>query len=264
MAQQIQNDPIYTLPFLYKNGLTISNDATTPHTILDIAAGQCRDSNDVIDIVVGNPNLEGGITAAPLLLNAAVNGVNGLDTGSLGVSMMYAIYMIADSRYYQPVACIATLATNSIPLIPFGYDSYRLIGYWATNASSQWQVGYYIGGGATLQFVYDAFQATAVTAGAATAYTAVNLAKWVPPVNNIIANIYTSYVPATAGNALHLQGVNQTGDSALITGQVATVAITQVTPILVQLATAIPEINYKVGNASDTVAIDVEGFVVGV
>lgn len=260
---QIQNDPIYTLPFLYKSGLTISNDATTPNTVLDIAAGQCRDANDVIDIPVGTANLEGTSVAAPLLLNAAINGVNGLDTGTLGVSLMYAIYIIADSRYYKPVGCIATLATNTIPLMPFGYDSYRLIGYWATNSSSHWQTGYYIGSGSNLQFFYDAVQATAVTAGAATSYTAVSLAKWVPPVNNIVADIYTSYVPAVAGNTLHLQAVNQTGDCAVITGQVATVPLTQVTPVLVQLATGVPEINYKVVT-SDTVAIDVQGFQVSI
>lgn len=264
---QIQNDPIYQLPFLYINGLLISNDATTPHTVLDIAAGQCRDSNDVIDMTVGstNPNIEGGTVAAPLLLNAAVNGVNGLDTGTFAQATMYAIYLIGDSRYYQTTACIATLASNSAPLMPFGYDSYRLIGYWSTQTgSAYWSVGYMSGqnGGARI-FTYDAPVATSITAGAATSYTAVALTAFVPPVNNIPVQIYYSFLPGNAaGDTLKLQGYNSTGDAQIITGQVTSVHVTGVCTVLAQLNSAAPSINYKVTSASssEACALNVAGF----
>src|SRR5580692_3582295 len=93
-----QLDPIINQPFLYVNGLLVSNDATTPNTVLDIAAGQCRDSNNVIDMILGDFLNEGyGTDNSSTSLNAAVNGLNGLDTGSLAASTMYAVYIIADS-----------------------------------------------------------------------------------------------------------------------------------------------------------------------
>ena len=45
----IQNDPIYLLPNLYIIGLNISVASTT---VLGIAPGMCRDSQNVIDIEV--------------------------------------------------------------------------------------------------------------------------------------------------------------------------------------------------------------------
>lgn len=262
----VQNDPIYQLPFLYLNGLLISNDTTTPHTVLDIAAGQCRDSNDVMDIVLGSPNLEGLTVSAPLLLNAAVNGVNGLDTGTFAANTMYAIYMIADSRYYQPTASIATLATNSSPLMPFGYDSYRLIGYWATQVGSAfWAVGYMSNAiGGSRQFLYDAPVAlTLASSGAATTYSggATALTGLVPPINNVPVLFAASFIPGNAaGDTMKLQPGNATGDAVIITGQVTTVHITENVTVLSQLVSAVPTVNYKVTNAGDTAALNVAGY----
>jgi|SRR5579862_622661 len=268
---QVQNDPIYQLPFLYMNGLIVSNDATTPNTVLDIAAGQCRDSNDIMDIALGvsNPNIEGGTVAAPLLLNAAVNGVNGLDTGSLAASTVYAVYMIADSRYYKPVASILTLASNSAPLMPFGYDSLRLIGYWVTDGSSHFYKAYMsqaVGG--NRQFLYDAPVAlTLASAGAATSYAtgATALTTLVPAVNNLPVTFAASFIPGNAaGDTLKLQPGNGTGDAVIITGQVTTVHITQNVSVLSQLVTGVPTVNYKVTNAGDTAALSVAGFAVSI
>jgi len=259
---QIQNDPIYAISFLYKQGLTISNDATTPNTVLDIAAGQCRDSQDNIDICLGSAPLNGATTAAPLLLNGAINGANGLDTGTLAASTTYAVWMIADSRYYQPVAAILTLATNTLPLIPFGYDSYRLIGYWSTNSSLHFISGYISGSGSNQTFTYDAPQATSVTAGASTTYAAVNLAGLVPNVNNVVVNVQTNFNANAAGDTLSLQGGNTTGTPVLIIAPAAGATAHTVTNslVLAQLVAGAPTINYKVSSASDAVAIDVVGY----
>lgn len=262
----IQNSPVYSLPFTYKSGLIITNDATTPNTILDIGAGQCRDSNDVIDIVVGSANLEGSTVAAPLLINAAVNGVNGLDTGSLAASTMYAVYVIADSRYYKTTAAILTLASNSAPLVPFGYDSYRLIGYWATDASAHFLLGYYSGIGGSLTFTYDAPQATSVTAGASTSYAAITLTALVPPVNNSIVNIQSNFTANAAADTLKYQGATSTGDAITLIAQVAgaTAHLESYNNVLAQLVTAAPTIKYKVSSGSAAVAVNVAGFSVGV
>lgn len=264
---QIQNDPIYSLPFLYKYGMIVSNNATTPNTKLDISAGQCRDSNDVMDIVFGTSAPEGaplnGVgVAAPLTLNAATTGANGLDTGSLAASTVYAVYAIGDSRYYMTPAVILTLASNSAPLMPLGYDSYRLIGYAVTDASSHFLLGYYTGNGAALTFTYDAPQATSVTAGAATSYTAIDLSALVPPVNNLIVNVQSNFNANAAADTLKMQGANSTGDAILIIAPVAGSTAHTVTNsnVLAQLVSSAPKINYKVSSGSDAVAINVAGF----
>src|SRR5579863_8991112 len=106
---QVQNDPIYSLPHLYISGLNISVASTT---VLALAPGQARDSQDNIDMAVGFPNLQGivypaalnGLSQVPLFINSAVNGANGLDTGTLAASTNYAVWLIGDSRGYKPVA----------------------------------------------------------------------------------------------------------------------------------------------------------------
>lgn len=40
------------MPRAYLAGLTLSNDATTPATMLDISAGECRDSSNAVDIIL--------------------------------------------------------------------------------------------------------------------------------------------------------------------------------------------------------------------
>lgn len=254
----IQNDPIYGLPFLYINGLTIS--VATDET-LSISSGQCRDSNDVMDIVIGGDPLNGQATTAPVTLNYAVTGVNGLDTGTIAASKVYAVYAIGDSRYYQAPATIMTLASNSAPLMPFGYDSYRLIGYAVTDSSSDFLPAYISGNNNYRLFTYDVPAATAITAGNATSYTAVVLTTLVPPVDNTPVNIFTALTPAAAGNAVFLQGFDSTGDQVVNKGQVTAVVLNSYNTVLAQLDTAAPSIKYKVSAGGDAVAISVAGFV---
>ena len=261
-----QLDPIVNQPSLYLNGFLVSNDATTPNTVLNVSAGECRDQNNIIDIMIGNYLGQGiGTVNASTSINAAINGINALDTGALAASTLYTIYAIADSSNKQPSGFILS-ASQSAPTLPFGYDSYRRVAYWATNSSSHFILGYYsISEIGSRQFFYDAPQATAITAGHATAATNVNLIGLVPNSNGILVSIYSSYVPATAGNQLSLQPGNGTGFPIVITGQVATVAVTSQSLLLAQSVVistvSSPVINYKVGNASDSAAISVGGYV---
>jgi hypothetical protein len=261
---QIQNDPIYSLPYLYKYGLTISNDATTPNTVLDISSGQCRDQNDVIDITVGSPNVENFLEPAALTINAAINGAGGLDTGALAQATMYAIYIIADSRYYQQTAAIATLASNSVPLLPFGYDSYRLIGYWSTvSNAADWTLGYYTGLYGDLQFTYAIPQATAVTAGNSTFYVNVALTNIVPPAV-ALGEFYCVFTPAVAGHQALLRPFAATAVGTGLTGQVATVRTSGTICTVITLDAGAPVIQYEVTASGDALAINVFGFSVSV
>lgn len=254
---QVQNDPIYGLPFLYINGLVISvaSDET-----LSISAGQCRDSNDIMDIVIGGDPLNGPSTDAPVTLDYRVSGINGLDTGSIAASKMYAIYAIGDSRYYKAPATIMTLASNSAPRMPFGYDSYRLIGYAVTDSSSDFLPAYVSGNNNTRIFTYDAPQATAVTAGASATYAGVVLTTLVAPVDNTPVFVQTDYTANAAADVLKMQGFDSVGDAVTIIAPVAgaTAHTVTVSTVLAQLNTAAPTINYKV--SAGTVAVNVAGF----
>ena len=254
---QVQNDPIYGLPFLYINGLTVS---VASDTTLSISSGQCRDSNDIMDIVIGSAPLNGGTTTAPVTLNAAVNGANGLDTGTFAASKVYAVYAIGDSKYYHAPATLLSLASNSTPTMPFGYDSYRLIGYAVSDGSVNFLPAYISGNNNTRIFTYDAPQATAVTAGNSATYAGVVLTTLVAPVTNTPVFVQTDYTANAAADILNMQGFASTGDAVTIIAPVAgaTAHTVTVSTVLAQLNSAAPTINYKV--SAGTVAINVAGF----
>ncbi len=91
----VQSIPVEDLPFLYISGMNLSVASTT---VMAIAPGQCRDSNDVMDIPFDEP----------FYINSAVVGAGGLDTGTLAASTNYAVYVIADStNKKQPSALIS-------------------------------------------------------------------------------------------------------------------------------------------------------------
>lgn len=258
---QVQNDPVITLPVLNISGLIVSNNATTPNTKLDISAGTARDVNNIMDITLGasNPNLEGSTVTAPITINTAVIGANGIDASTLGASKVYAVYIIADSRYYQPVAGLLSLASNSTPTMPFGYDSYRLIGYAVTDGSSHFLLMYISGSGNSRVFTYDA-PILALNAGTQTSYTGVVLTTFVAPVANTPVYLYSNFTANAAADILNFQGYNSTGDAITIVAPVAGAAAhtTSNDIVLAQLNSAAPSIKYKV--SAGTVSAYVNGF----
>lgn len=252
-----QNLPVEQQPFLYAYGCIASNDLAKPNTVIDMTSGQVRDSNDNVDIVI----------SSAMQINAAINGYNGLDTGSLGSSKMYSIFAISDSSNKHPAGYILTLQSNAVPLMPYGYDSYRLVGNWSTDSSSHFLLGYWAGASNDRVFTYDSPPSTAVVAGTATTYTAIDLSNLVPiPLAgvNIPVSIAYSYAPAAAGHTFKMQPANGTGDSIVVTGQVATVVVSNNVTVLAQLKSLKPEINYLVSNNTDSVLIKVAGFSISI
>jgi hypothetical protein len=269
----VENYPIINAPFLYKYGLRLQNSTVSPATKLSLLAGFCRDVNNVIDIDLGdnNPNALGSITSAPIRIDNTVSGPGGIAQGELVTpNTMYAIYIIADSRDYLPLSALATNSINVYevpgPSMPFGYDSYRFIGFWPTDSSSYWQTGYYFGLGSDLTFFYDTPQITAITAGTSNTYANVNLNNLVPLYSNIPVYLYTVFNPGAAGDTLSLRAglsLSSFGQS-VITGQVASVNTTSISTVLAQNVSISPPfpspvVQYKVSGA-DTVAIYVSGF----
>ncbi len=252
-------NPFASTRFSYANGLQISNDGTTPNTKLDISAGSIRDSSDTYQI----------ITTLPVVIDATKNGLNGLDTGSLAASKVYAVYMISDPVNANPTGAMISLAyppgSTLGPLMPFGYSAYALVGFIATGGGTTFLKGYWtVTNTGDRLFMYDAPQATGVTAGAQTSYTNVDLTPLVPLVNNLPVWIYSVYTPNAASDTLKLQPGNATGDAITVTAQVAHVIVTTNSLLLAQTVAIStvnsPTVNYKVSSGSDAVAVDVAGY----
>lgn len=249
-VQYGQNSPYYI------NGFGISNDATTPNTLLDIAAGSCLDSTGTYQL---NNNVS-------ITINAAVNGINGLDTGAFAASTVYAVYLVWDPVSFNTTGAMISKSLVT-PLMPFGYSAFLLIGYAVTDGSTHFLKGYWSAGNSTLRtFTYDAFQATSITAGASTTYANVNLITLVPNVNNTPVSIFTNFSGNAAADTLSLQSGNGTGDQVIITASVVT-GTAHTTTLSTVLAQSVvistvssPVINYKVSSGSDAVAVDVAGY----
>ena len=239
-------------PWKYANGLQVIYSSTTAFTV---ASGSCLDSTGNYQLTV----------PSTLTVTATSVGLNGIDAGALAASTMYAIYLVADPVTQQPIGAMVS-ANLTTPLLPFGYSAYAKIGYIATDASSHFLLGYWSAGNTSERtFMYDAPQATAVTAGAATTYTAVSLETLVP-IAAVLRPVwlYTTFTPGAAGRQLFMQPQEGTGNPIIISGQVSSVVVTSNSYLFSNANTTHQQINYKVSNAGDAVAINVAGYVFGI
>jgi hypothetical protein len=255
---QIQNDPIYSLPHLYISGLNVSVASTT---ILAIAPGQARDSSDNIDMPVGFPTLQGNIYPAPLFINAAVNGANGLDQGTLATAQAYAVWLIGDSRGYNPVAGLLSLASNAFPLVPSGYDSLRLLAFLDTSG------GALVNTNLALASEDEAFYKqppVSVLASAAgdTAFHAISLAAAGVPASPVygIAILTVNYTPAAAGDTVVFRYTGSTATSGLVTITGLAAGVPQQNQI--QVVYANQSIDYKCSSASDGLSVLLNGWII--
>lgn len=238
-------------PWKYANGLKITNDAVTPDEIVNIAVGSCLDSTGLYQINVD----------AALDVDVTISGFGGLDTGTIAASTVYALYLVADPVNSNPVGGMLSLSTSA-PYLPFGYSIYKLIGYVVTDASSDILLGYWTAGNSgARQFMFDAPQATAVTAGASTTYATVALTALVPAVEDTPVWIAFDMTPSAASRIMSLQPFGATGDAVSITSQVTSVHVTGNALVLAKLNTAAPSVAYKwSAGGGDAVAIDVAGY----
>lgn len=205
MPNIVTGFPMVNAGSLYINGLGISTGATT--TKINLAAGACRDSTNQDDIVLGSA----------VVINAATNGANGLDTGALAATTFYHVYVIASSLSANPETnvqvqvspiggtsingtiltqtTIATPAYNvqnnlqpagllslsaTAPTLPLGYDMFRRVGTVLTSGGSVFLPFWQeAGNGTSRKMWYDA-PISVLGATAAAAFTAQSLAAAVP------------------------------------------------------------------------------------
>src|SRR5713226_3718289 len=108
----------------YLAGLTLSNDGTSPNTVIDVSAGVCADDTNVAML-----NLPSGQT-----INGATTGAGGLDTGSLAASSWYHAFVIGKPGG----GAGALLAPTSLasPAFPTGYTLKRRVGSFKTDTSA--------------------------------------------------------------------------------------------------------------------------------
>jgi len=104
----------------YLFGCTLSNDAVTPASVLDIAAGQARNSTNVDNLI-----LTSAVTKNTSASWAVGSGNGSLDTGTIG-NNTYHVFLImrTDTRVVDVLTSLS--ATN--PTLPANYTLFRRIG----------------------------------------------------------------------------------------------------------------------------------------
>ncbi len=239
-------------PWKYANGLGLSNNATTPNTLLDVAVGSILDFDGVFQLTL----------SAPVSVNSAVNGLNGLDTGTIAINTLYKVYLVADVVSGLPTGVVLSTAVNATgPVMPFGYNKYARIGFVATNGTAQFIKGYWTAGNSSQrEFFYDAPVATAVTAGNATAFTAIPLTATVPTIDNTPVMLSYAFTPGAASRTFNLTPGGGVGNALTVTGQVTSVVNSGVATVVSKVIATVPQVLYKVSNSGDAVAVNVAGY----
>lgn len=290
-ANMIPQDPIVNAGLSYINGLQLSNDATSPNTVINVAVGQCRDSTNTNDIYINA--VYNTVTVPPTLVSNYVKastafvGVGGLDAGTVAAAAMYAVYAIGSSSNmpysvnYAPINQVPTvdlpfskfpgaviLSLNfTAPALPAGYDMFRRIGTIATSGSNI-KVFTQVGTGSVRRMWYATPIATSITAAASTvgAFTVVNLnVTPTVPVQATLVHLSASITPTAAGGSVQLQPTTAAGGVTAgiytaISGDVAAVA--HVAPATVPTGVITGTPNYVAINYASTgvTTLTVTGF----
>jgi hypothetical protein len=176
--------PIVNKGELYINNINLAH---VDDENITVAAGSCRDSSNLNDIVL----------SADVNLDVATNGAGGLDTGSMANSTMYAVYAIGNSFNSAAYSAIASADLDE-PGMPADYDMYRRVGYFLSDGTADILAFYQIGNGNDRWMYYDVSIASDITAGASAAYADVDLTGSVPLINTIV-DVDCTFTP-TAGN----------------------------------------------------------------
>lgn len=256
--------PIVNLPYLTINGGVLSNHPTTPNTLLNISACICRDSTNTFDLNLGNFNGQNntGTANSVTTINAAVRGLNGIDTGTFAANTLYNVYVVADTVSGLATGAMISLAEPSTgPLLPFGYNTYRLIGYVPTNTTAIFEEFFQSGDRSQRKFQYGQAAVTSVTAGTATTFTDFSLTNIVPKVDNLVVTFELDFNATSANQIVSLNAPYQNYDAMYYRSAVAgaTAHLMAYPVITTQLYLGNPSARYKV-SAGASVVITVKSF----
>jgi len=112
----------------YLAGLSLSNDGTSPNTVIDVSPGICcsDDATTMMSLGAFTKSLASAWTAG--------SGNGGLDTGAVAASTWYHVFVI-ERTDTSVVDLLLSLSATS-PAMPAGYTKKRRIGSIRTDASS--------------------------------------------------------------------------------------------------------------------------------
>lgn len=242
--------PILNQPYLDINDLEIT---VASNTTLSVGTGIARDSTNSFDIPLN----------AVTTLNMAVQGVNGLDTGTFAEASQYYIYLIADPTLNNVPAVIASLS-NTVPFLPQGYSIYRWIGFEQTAGGSAAFLARYVTGNGNVRKHYWDAPISVLSGGTATSATAVDLAGAIPTSTqaaNILPVLFdVSFTPASAGDKVTLVPGGSSSTTGASLSAVAVHAQTgQLTVAAVQVSND-PQIKYINSASSGSTTLLVQGF----
>lgn len=249
--------PIYNLPIRYKQG---GNITWASNTTLTISPVLTRSVADDLDINVGD--YFG--TPTNTTLDAAVVGLNGIDTGTLGASKVYAVYAIADQAGYNPSGYIISLSTSAPQMpngvFPSGYNTYVRVGWAVTDSSSHFMVLKLSGQGTTVEYSFDS-PVSVLSAGTSATQAAVDLSAVVPAIDGISVNLGCNLVGNAAGDTAKLcfSGGTIANSKNIITAQRAG-SITQNMEVPAALVSSLPKVDYILSTASANLTLSVNGF----
>jgi hypothetical protein len=238
------SQPIVNAPLMYINGLKLSYATATT---LTVGIGQCRDSTNTFDMVI----------ASPKTIDAAVNGINGLDTGTFAASTKYHVFVIADSHGYNATGTILSLSLTA-PELPFGYDLIRYIGDAISDGSTHFLPFYQYGLGTERTVFYDSM-ISVLSGGSSATYAAIDLSGAVPIAATEVI-LHASFTPNAAAD---IASIRPTGSSATtvmtISGVVAAKAQQMQLCVPSLISSAVPKIDYLV-TASGALSLSVVGY----
>ncbi len=267
------NVPVVNAGSLYINGLQLSWLAG----VVSVSAGSCRDSSNVDDIL-----LQSSVSIA---LN--VYGANGVDInaynpstpGKLYVNSFYHVYLIGDSKGYQPTAAMLSLdlvpnqpsppSVVGVLSLPLGYDMYRRVGTLFTdNGATPAIIGFsqYGNGNSRTIWYYNLLRAFSYSAGASpTVFTANEIGQGVPSGPEAYeAWMIVDYTPTAAANFIQMSpfAANPSGTGMIKFGCGGAGAL-QNNVLLVPTspdAAGYPSVFYESSAAGDSVTVSVVGY----
>jgi len=234
-------------PGPYLKNLNVSWGWGSETTLL-LAAGECSDSTNTIDMVA----------SADISLNSAIVGAGGMDKGVLANSTFYYIHLIASSAgIINPgVSAIISLSSTA-PTLPYGYDASRLVGTVLTDGSAEFVDFYTLGSSSDKTFVHaDPISITLPGSGSfPTDYTALSLATAVAPIDTYSNVAFEASVsPAGPGNGLSLS-IDGTNEYSKLSASVISVPQYLDMSCVSTVITGAPTIYYKLDSASEAAVL---------
>ncbi len=281
--------PVANLGNLYCNGCALTYLTATTMTV---GAGQCRDSTDTTDLIVGatqyvNSVAESGsnATSVAVTINTALTGAGGVDLGggtAITASRMYAVFVIGDSRGFgaasallslEPLTATSTASSAAVPSLPAGYDCYRYVGSVAMDSSRHIVAFMQTGAGLTRTIWYDSGTLDATHIGLAIPSSAtaasqtlatIGVLSTIVPQKAIEVMIYGSLVANAAGDSLLLTPKGFTAAATGFRTNASGTVVGEVMRVPCNFNAATPnivEIDYATSSATATVAFTLPGYV---